>query len=210
MALLTGKKLLDSIIGSTNADVNTLIQSILSVKLQQMMDNGTYSKLGAAIAMSGFSSSIRDSKNIIDLSNTIGINTISIEDDTIITKNDSTTINFSSEKSIYKAEDGIPETFIYEIDSSDFVIQSLESGNIYLQNFNTTEDTLILKDTLSGTTSTSSFLDDIIISSSTNIEINFDAIIINNNDIIISESGFSLSLIGVSDFSSVDFSVIQS
>jgi hypothetical protein len=42
----------------------------LSAKLQQMIDNGTYSKLAASIAISGFSTAINAATNINELSDT--------------------------------------------------------------------------------------------------------------------------------------------
>lgn len=68
MATITGANLLDSIIMSTGAEVNALVRATLSAKLQQMIDNGTYSKLAASIAISGFSTIINDATTINDLS----------------------------------------------------------------------------------------------------------------------------------------------
>jgi hypothetical protein len=75
MAALTGTNLLNSIIESSGVEINALIFNTLSAKLQQMIDNGTYSKLAAGIAMSGFSTVINDATDIGDLSDAIETNT---------------------------------------------------------------------------------------------------------------------------------------
>jgi len=79
MATLTGEKLLNSIIESTEVEINALIFNTLSAKLQQMIDNGTYSKLAAAIAMSGFSTVINGATDIGDLSDAVETNAALIE-----------------------------------------------------------------------------------------------------------------------------------
>jgi hypothetical protein len=70
MATMTGANLLNSIIESSSVEVNSLISLTLSAKLQQMIDNGTYSKLAASIAISGFSTAINAATNINELSDT--------------------------------------------------------------------------------------------------------------------------------------------
>jgi hypothetical protein len=79
MAVKTGSNLLLSIIESTGAEVNNLIRLTLSAKLQQMIDSGTYSKLAAGIAMSGFSTSINDRTGIKELGDAIEKNAALIE-----------------------------------------------------------------------------------------------------------------------------------
>jgi V8-like Glu-specific endopeptidase len=79
MATLTGENLLHSIIQTTGVEINALIFNTLSAKLQQMIDNGTYSKLAAAIAMSGFSSVINDATEISELSDAVETNAALIE-----------------------------------------------------------------------------------------------------------------------------------
>jgi Ca2+-binding RTX toxin-like protein len=67
----SGDDLLSSIIetelGSEGDEVNSLIFNTLSARLDQMIDNGTYSKLSAGIAMSAFSTVINDATEIEDL-----------------------------------------------------------------------------------------------------------------------------------------------
>jgi V8-like Glu-specific endopeptidase len=75
MATLTGENLLNSIIETTGVEINVLIFNTLSVKLQQMIDHGTYSKLAAATAMSGFSTAINAAGEITALSDAIETNT---------------------------------------------------------------------------------------------------------------------------------------
>ena len=79
MATLTGTNLLDSIIDSTGIEPNALIYATLSAKLQQMIDNGTYSKLAASIAISGFSTQINDATEALDLADTIETNVALIQ-----------------------------------------------------------------------------------------------------------------------------------
>jgi hypothetical protein len=79
MATLTGENLLGSIIESSGVELNVLIHATLTAKLQQMIDTHTYSKLAASIAMSGFSTGIRDAINIKQLSDAIETNSGLIE-----------------------------------------------------------------------------------------------------------------------------------
>jgi hypothetical protein len=74
MATMTGENLLNSIIESSGVEVNSLIRLTLSAKLQQMIDNGTYSKLAASIAISGFSTTINDATDINELSDVVETN----------------------------------------------------------------------------------------------------------------------------------------
>jgi len=202
MAFLTGNNLLQSIIDSTGENLNGLIQATLSARLQQLIDSGTYSDLGAAIAISGFSSAIRGSQNIVTLKNMVTENVLLIEGE-----DDSTLISLSTTNPIQQATDGVAETFVYEIDSSNFALQSLEAGDIILQGFNVSEDKLVFDDVTNGTTSTASFSTDVLINSGVDTQINFDAVVLNNEDLVVAETGFSLTLTGVTDFSAVDFSV---
>ncbi len=80
MATMTGANLLASIIESTGVEVNALISATLTAKLQQMIDNGTYSKLAASIAMSAFSTVINDATEINALSDAIEANAALIAD----------------------------------------------------------------------------------------------------------------------------------
>ena len=79
MAAMTGENLLNSIIESTGVEISTLIFNTLSAKLQQMIDNGTYSNLAASIAMSSFSTGINGATEIGDLSDTVETNAGLIE-----------------------------------------------------------------------------------------------------------------------------------
>ena len=107
----------------------------------------------------------------------------------------------------YQGTDGIVDTFVYEIDSSNYIIESKETADIVIEGFNVNEDKLIFEDVSNGTTSTEFFIDDAIIDSSTNTQITFEVELINNDDIVIAEEGFSLTLIGITEFSAVDYSV---
>jgi hypothetical protein len=79
MATMTGENLLQSIIESTSLEVNTLIRLTLSAKLQQMIENGTYSKLAAGIAMSAFSTTLNGAIEILELSDAVEVNAALIE-----------------------------------------------------------------------------------------------------------------------------------
>ena len=79
MATLTGTNLLDSIVESTGADVNDLVRATLAARLQQMIDNGTFSNLAASVAISGFSSTINDATEINELSDIVEENAALIE-----------------------------------------------------------------------------------------------------------------------------------
>lgn len=107
----------------------------------------------------------------------------------------------------HQGTDGITDTFIYEIDSSNYIVESRETGDMSLQGFNIAEDKLIFEDVATGTTSTALFSDDALISSNTDTQINFEVAVINNDDIVIAEQGFSLTLVGITDFSTIDYSV---
>lgn len=74
MATLTGANLLDSILQSTGVTLNALVTATLTAKLQQMIDNGTYSDLASSIASSGFSTDINTATEVPDLSDAITIN----------------------------------------------------------------------------------------------------------------------------------------
>jgi len=74
MATLTGENLLNSVIESSGVELNTLIHRTLSAKLQQMIDNDTFSNLGASIAMSGFSTAIHGAVDIHDLIDVVETN----------------------------------------------------------------------------------------------------------------------------------------
>lgn len=60
MATVTGQNLLAAIQSSSGVTLNPVLQATLSARLQQMLDNGSYSSLSATIAMQGFSSQIKD------------------------------------------------------------------------------------------------------------------------------------------------------
>ena len=79
MATMTGQNLLESIIESTGVTLNALLTATLTAKLQQMIDNGTYSKVAASIAVSGFSTTINDATEINELSDAIETNASLIE-----------------------------------------------------------------------------------------------------------------------------------
>jgi hypothetical protein len=79
MATLTGENLLGSVIESSDVEINTLIRSTLTARLQQIINNGTYSKLAAGIAMSGYSSAINDAMEITGLCDVVDTNAALIE-----------------------------------------------------------------------------------------------------------------------------------
>ena len=122
---------------------------------------------------------------------------------------DTVIINISADdSSTLQGTDGIAETFVYEIDSSSYFIESEETADISLQGFNATEDKLVFQDVSNGTTSTEFFADDVFdLVADTDTQITFDLILSDNEDIGISEEGFLLTLVGITDFSAVDYSV---
>jgi len=79
MATMTGSNLLASIINSTGVEINGLVSATLSARLQQMIDDGTYSNLAASIAMSGFSTVINDATDITDLTDIVETNAALIQ-----------------------------------------------------------------------------------------------------------------------------------
>jgi len=111
MAALTGENLLGSIIESSGVELNILIRATLTAKLQQMIDNHTYSKLAAGIAMSGFSTGIRDAMNINQLGNAIETNSNLIAD---AQEGDVDQIDFPS---IDNGDDDTPEITTVDIDT---------------------------------------------------------------------------------------------
>ena len=119
------------------------------------------------------------------------------------------TINLSAtDASTQIATDGIAENFIYEIDSSNYFIKPLETGNITLQGFNAAEDKLFFNDVSNGTTITETFSSDALIISTTDTQIIFDRELFNDADFAITEEGYSLILAGITDLTAIDYSVI--
>ena len=127
-------------------------------------------------------------------------------DDTVETS--SKTINISaSDSTSYQAIDSVAETFVYEIDSSEYVIESRETGDIIIQGFNKNEDNLVFQDASNSTTSVFTFYEDALIESGEDIKIIFDSIIDSNDDFSVSEEGFLLTLVGITDLSDLNFSI---
>lgn len=79
MATLTGENLLNSIMESTGVELNMVLFATTSARLQQMIDNGTYSKLSAGIVVSSFSTAINNATEINDLVDVIEANAALIE-----------------------------------------------------------------------------------------------------------------------------------
>jgi Ca2+-binding RTX toxin-like protein len=63
--------IIDTELGSEDGEVNSLIFNTLSARLDQMIDNETYSKLSASIAMSAFSTVINDATEISSLTDAV-------------------------------------------------------------------------------------------------------------------------------------------
>ena len=120
-----------------------------------------------------------------------------------------TNIHFDADNAtFYQGIDGVEETFIYEIDSSTFIVESREIADISLQGFNVTEDKLVFRDVSNGTTSDATFTEDALINSGVDAQVVFEDVIINNDNIVVAEEGFSLTLLGIADFATVDFAVV--
>jgi hypothetical protein len=102
------------------------------------------------------------------------------------------------------AVDGVAETFVYRIDSSNGQVFSLAGGDWTITNFNVGEDSLVFEDVAGGTVTTETFVDAITVS---------DSEIFNETSIFFDEdpeeNSFFLTLTGVVDgaLSTVDFIV---
>jgi len=107
-----------------------------------------------------------------------------------------------------QAIDGVAELFIYQIDTSNYIIESRESNDITLDGFNVAEDRIIFQDTPMGTTSTANFMNEAFIFSSTETIVTYDKAIINNDSVVVAEEGFTLTLAGITDFTAIDYLVI--
>lgn len=129
MATLTGKNLLQSIIETTGVEINALIFNTLSAKLQQMIDNGTYSKLAAAIAMSGFSTVINDATEIGDLSDAVETNAALIKAEAEDTNNDNLEL-LSAAQSKSATISGIDHDTLVPVDN--YIVAALYEGGSWL------------------------------------------------------------------------------
>ena len=129
MATLTGETLLNSIIETTGVEINALVFNTLSAKLQQMIYNGTYSKLAAAIAMSGFSTAINDATAISELSSVVETNAALIEATSEDTNNDNADLLTASQsKSIIISD--IDHDTLVSLDN--YIIAALYEGDSWL------------------------------------------------------------------------------
>lgn len=108
----------------------------------------------------------------------------------------------ADEESSYAGEDGIAEVFIYEVDSNIDTLQSLETADISLQNFNVNEDALVFHD-MTSTSEINVLLTDWFSSDGEDTSISFDKDF-NDDEPIESEEIVSLTLLGITDFSLVD------
>jgi len=68
----SGAGLLSNVTSASGIQLNDLIFNTLAAKIQQMMDNDTYSDLAASTAIFGSSSSFRDSMGMGELLSTVG------------------------------------------------------------------------------------------------------------------------------------------
>jgi hypothetical protein len=102
------------------------------------------------------------------------------------------------------AVDGVAETFIYQIDSSDGNVYSLAGGDWTITDFNVAEDNLIFEDVAAGTVTTGTFVSEVTVSESG---------IFNETNIFFDQdtegNAYELTLAGVvdGDLSTVDFAV---
>ncbi|MGM0654274.1 MAG: hypothetical protein ACQETR_02985 [Thermodesulfobacteriota bacterium] len=143
MATLTGDNLLGSIIESSGVELNILIHATLTAKLQQMIDNHTYSKLAAGIAMSGFSTEIRGTMNINQLSNVIETNSNLIAD---AEEGEVDQIDFPSEVTSVDIDTGTLETpasFDADDGAYNFIDDASVLNNVEISNF-TSDDSIAI------------------------------------------------------------------
>jgi hypothetical protein len=118
-------------------------------------------------------------------------------------------IHISAENAFsQQGTDGVADFFIYEIDSSRFIFESRETADITLQGFNIGEDRLVFDDVINKTTSTAEFSEQALMNVNADTQIIFEQAILDNNDSLIAEAGFSLTLQGVTDFSQVNFAIV--
>jgi hypothetical protein len=103
---------------------------------------------------------------------------------------------------------GVVDFFIYDIDSSLFIVESSEVVDITLQGFKVGEDKLVFDDVRGKTITTESFKQSASIESGTDTRIIFEKAIVLNNNAVVSEPDVALTLAGVSDFSTVDFLIV--
>ncbi len=129
MASLTGENLLNSIIVTTGVEINALIFNTLSAKLQQMIYNGTYSKLAAAIAMSGFSTVINDATAISELSSAVETNAALIEAGSEDTNNDTADL-LTAAQGKGATISGIDYDTLVPLDS--YIVSALYEGDSWL------------------------------------------------------------------------------
>ena len=66
-----GSAVLSTIKKTTGVEPNDLVSGTLTAKLDQMISNGTYSALAAAVAASAFSTQIRDSTDVLTLADSL-------------------------------------------------------------------------------------------------------------------------------------------
>jgi len=136
VAILTGTNLLNSIIESIGVEINTLIFNTLSAKLQQMIDKGTYSKLAAAVAMSGFSTAINDLTQIGVLSDAVETNAALIEAAAEDSSNDNADL-LSAAQSKSATIPGIDHDTLLPLDN--YILAALYEGDSWL-NFQNVSD----------------------------------------------------------------------
>ncbi len=128
---LTGNNLLQSIIDSSGVNLNNLLKITLSAKLQQMIDNGTYSNLAAAIAISGFSTEIKNSIDIIDLSDRVKVNKELIGASESLVDDDLISPVVTTATASY-AENSAEGTVVFTVSADPIetdAVYSIESGN---------------------------------------------------------------------------------
>ncbi|MDQ7090645.1 MAG: DUF4214 domain-containing protein [Methylococcales bacterium] len=118
-------------------------------------------------------------------------------------------IHLSANNSLpQQGTEGIADFFIYDIDSSLFIVESSEVVDVTLQGFKVGEDKLVFDDVRGKTITTESFRQSASIESATDTRIIFEKAIVLNNNTVVSEPDVALTLAGVSDFSTVDFSIV--
>ncbi len=101
--------------------------------------------------------------------------------------------------------DGVVENFFYEIDSSTGAVTSVLAEDITLSGFTVGEDSLTFTDVANGTVTTETFVDEVIVSTST---------IYNQTDVIFDEdtagNAYQLIITGIvdNDLSTIDMTVV--
>ena len=143
-----------------------------------------------------------------ETANTVDVTVTSTDSDNLsVDKLFTLTVNDAPK--IITGTEGVVDTFDYDIDSSQFIIESRQIDELIFKNFNPSEDKLVFNDLGTATTSTATIIDSLSIISNEDTLITFDKEVFNNEVMVVAEEGLSLTILGITNFDQItDFSVI--